>query len=47
MATKDIAAQDTLEAQERALTETIRVAVPGGSLRHDLGAVSIVWRAAS
>ena len=44
MATKDIAAQDTLEAQERALTETIRVAVPGGSLRHDLGAVSIVWR---
>ena len=44
MATKDIAAQDTLAAQERALTETIRVAVPGGSLRHDLGAVSIVWR---
>jgi ABC-2 type transport system permease protein len=44
VATKDIAAQDTLEAQERALTETIRVAVPGGSLRHDLGAVSIVWR---
>ena len=44
MATKDIEAQDTLEAQERALTETIRVAVPGGSLRHDLGAVSIVWR---
>ena len=44
MATKDIAAQDTLAAQERALTETIRVAVPGGSLRHDLSAVSIVWR---
>jgi ABC-2 type transport system permease protein len=44
VATKDLAAQDTLEAQERALTETIRVAVPGGSLRHDLGAVSIVWR---
>jgi len=44
VATKDIEAQDTLEAQERALTETIRVAVPGGSLRHDLGAVSIVWR---
>jgi len=44
VATKDIAAQDTLAAQERALTETIRVAVPGGSLRHDLGAVSIVWR---
>jgi len=44
VATKDIAAQDTLAAQERALTETIRVSVPGGSLRHDLGAVSIVWR---
>ena len=44
MATKDIAAQDTLEAEERALTEAIRVAVPERSLRHDLGAVSIVWR---
>jgi len=44
VATKDIAAQDTLEAEERALTEAIRVAVPERSLRHDLGAVSIVWR---
>src|SRR5215470_354024 len=40
MATKDIAAQDDFEA----LTETIRVAVPERSLRHDLRAVSIVWR---
>src|SRR5579875_1535075 len=40
-----MAAQDTLEVrQERALTETIRVAVPERSLRHDLRAVSIVWR---
>jgi ABC-2 type transport system permease protein len=44
VATKDIAARDTLETDEQALTETIRVAVPGGSLRHDLRAVSIVWR---
>ena len=44
MATKDIAAQETLEADELALTETIRVAVPERSLRHDLRAVSIVWR---
>jgi ABC-2 type transport system permease protein len=37
--------QDTLEAQqEQALTEVIRVAVPERSLRHDLRAVSIVWR---
>src|SRR5215470_12417270 len=40
MATKDIAAQDDFEA----LTETIRVAVPERSLRHDLRAVGIVWR---
>src|SRR5579875_1784135 len=40
-----MAAQDTLEVrQERRLTETIRVAVPERSLRHDLRAVSIVWR---
>ncbi len=32
------------EAEERGLTETIRVAVPERSLRHDLRAVSIVWR---
>jgi ABC-2 type transport system permease protein len=44
MAAQDTAPQDTLLAEERALTETIRVAVPEGSLRHDLGAVSIVWR---
>ena len=40
MATKDIAITD----DEVALTETIRVAVPERSLRHDLRAVSIVWR---
>ncbi len=40
-----MAAQDTLEVQqEQALTETIRVAVPERSLRHDLRAASIVWR---
>jgi ABC-2 type transport system permease protein len=38
-------AQDTLEVQrEQALTDLIRVAVPERSLRHDLRAVSIVWR---
>ncbi len=41
---EDIAPQDTLEAEEAALTETIRVAVPERSLSHDLRAVSIVWR---
>ena len=40
MATKDIAITD----DEVILTETIRVAVPERSLRHDLRAVSIVWR---
>ena len=40
MATKDI----TIPDDEMALTETIRVAVPERSLRHDLRAVSIVWR---
>jgi len=44
MAAQDIAPAETLEEQERALTETIRVAVPERSLRHDMRAVSIVWR---
>src|SRR5579871_3133404 len=40
-----MAAQDTLEVrQERALTETIRVAIPGSGIRQDLRAVNIVWR---
>ena len=41
MATKDIALP---EDGELALTEAIRVAVPERSVRHDLRAVSIVWR---
>jgi ABC-2 type transport system permease protein len=44
VATKDIAPHDTVTADELALTEAIRVAVPERSLRHDLRAVSIVWR---
>jgi ABC-2 type transport system permease protein len=44
MAAQDTAPTGTLEAEERALTETIRVAVPERSLHHDLRAVSIVWR---
>jgi ABC-2 type transport system permease protein len=44
VATKDIPAQDTITGDELALTETIRVAVPERSVRHDLRAVSIVWR---
>src|SRR6266849_7749108 len=44
MATKDMAAEEALEAEERNLTEVIRVAVPERSLRADLRAVSIVWR---
>jgi ABC-2 type transport system permease protein len=32
------------EADERALSQAIRVAVPERSIRHDLRAVSIVWR---
>jgi ABC-2 type transport system permease protein len=40
MATQDIEITD----DELALTETIRVAVPERSLRHDLRAVNIVWR---
>jgi ABC-2 type transport system permease protein len=44
MTTREIPAQDTIEAQERNLTEVIRVAVPERSIRADLRAVSIVWR---
>jgi ABC-2 type transport system permease protein len=44
VATKDIPAQDAITDDELALTETIRVAVPERSVRHDLRAVSIVWR---
>jgi ABC-2 type transport system permease protein len=44
MATREIPAQDTTEAQQRDLTEVIRVAVPERSIRADLRAVSIVWR---
>jgi ABC-2 type transport system permease protein len=45
MATKDVAAQPAAPgAEELALTEAIRVAVPERSVRHDLRAVSIVWR---
>jgi ABC-2 type transport system permease protein len=44
VATKEIPTQDPITAEELALTETIRVAVPERSLRHDLRAVSIVWR---
>ena len=39
-----MATQVAPEADELALTEAIRVAVPERSLRHDLRAVSIVWR---
>jgi ABC-2 type transport system permease protein len=44
VATKDIAPSGTITDEELALTETIRVAVPERSLRHDLRAVSMVWR---
>ncbi len=49
MATKDLAAhdaadRDALEAEERHLSQLIRVAVPERSVRADLRAVSIVWR---
>jgi ABC-2 type transport system permease protein len=40
MATRDI----EITNEDLALTQTIRVAVPERSLRHDLRAVSIVWR---
>jgi ABC-2 type transport system permease protein len=42
VANKDL--PKTLEADELALTKAIRVAVPERSVRHDLRAVSIVWR---
>ena len=44
MAAQDIASRDAEEAEERNLTELIRVAVPERSIRADLRAVSIVWR---
>ena len=44
MATKDIAPQDALQAEDLALTDAIRVAVPERSVRHDIRAASIVWR---
>ena len=44
MAAQDTAPRDTVEVEEQALTDMIRVAVPERSLRHDLRAVSIVWR---
>jgi ABC-2 type transport system permease protein len=44
MTAQETAPQDTLEAEEQALTHAIRVAVPERSLRHDLRAASIVWR---
>jgi ABC-2 type transport system permease protein len=47
VATNDLAAEAATaapETDERALTEAIRVAVPERSIRHDLRAVSIVWR---
>jgi ABC-2 type transport system permease protein len=47
VATNDLTAEAATaapEADERALTEAIRVAVPERSIRHDLRAVSIVWR---
>ncbi len=44
MAAQDIASRDADQAEERDLTELIRVAVPERSIRADLRAVSIVWR---
>jgi ABC-2 type transport system permease protein len=44
MAAQDTASRDAVEAEERDLTELIRVAVPERSVRADLRAVSIVWR---
>ena len=44
MAAQNTASRDALGTQQRDLTEAIRVAVPERSLRHDLRAVSIVWR---
>jgi ABC-2 type transport system permease protein len=44
MAAQEVASRDAVEAEERKLTELIRVAVPERSIRADLRAVSIVWR---
>ena len=44
MAAQDTASRDVDQAEERDLTELIRVAVPERSIRADLRAVSIVWR---
>ncbi len=44
MAAQGTASRDAVEAEERDLTELIRVAVPERSIRADLRAVSIVWR---
>ncbi len=44
MAAQDTTSRDAVEAEERDLTELIRVAVPERSIRADLRAVSIVWR---
>ena len=44
MAAQEVASRDAVEAEERELTELIRVAVPERSIRADLRAVSIVWR---
>jgi ABC-2 type transport system permease protein len=44
MAAQEVANRDAAEAEERNLTELIRVAVPERSIRADLRAVSIVWR---
>ena len=44
MAAQEVASRDAVDAEERDLTELIRVAVPERSIRADLRAVSIVWR---
>ncbi len=44
MAAQEVASREAVEAEERELTELIRVAVPERSIRADLRAVSIVWR---
>ncbi len=44
MAAQEVANRHAAEAEERNLTELIRVAVPERSIRADLRAVSIVWR---
>jgi ABC-2 type transport system permease protein len=44
MAAQEVANRSAAEAEERDLTELIRVAVPERSIRADLRAVSIVWR---